>query len=83
MENNIIGDLAGLKKHIIFADKSGGLRNRVISSACLAFSSSSSMQVSLVVAPPPALTWRSAQNVAATLQTLIGPHSHTASQEGK
>lgn len=59
--------------------------SRVISSACvfLFFSFPSSRQVSLLFAPPPALTWRSAQNVAATLLALIGPHSHTASQEGK
>ncbi|KAE8290973.1 hypothetical protein D5F01_LYC10565 [Larimichthys crocea] len=43
------------------------------------FCGAESGQVSLLVAPPPALTWRSAQNVAATLLALIGLHSHTAS----
>ena len=43
----------------------------------------SSGQVSLLFAPPSALTWPSAQNVATALLVPIGPHSHKTSQERK
>lgn len=79
---NLAGGLYLLKRNLSSISE----KNRVVAgevrrerlaqcASLLFFFSSCSRQVNLLIAPPPALTWRSAQNVAATPLALIGPRT--------